>query len=801
LLLMGASSLLVFSFFLLLHSISSSRQITSTLHITEDAVFDKNYTGKTRPNGELSVFHYSVTKDDVVRIRMTSRNANLSTPLLSVFREPATIISIQLPIMIKNYMYNSTARTLCPYSLQTVNYDGNLTISVELSSHRPIDYQFSATILQNFHLNVTTPMVASASAAEPVFYQFDFPPHLDSVVIWIKSNSSICMTVSIQKAECPVFDLENNVISGGLHQTMTKSGSITVERRYFEKFFVIFVIRPNDDECSTMEEIIPPHPHYMQPREKTFMVDIQSAPNMEDYILPIAFTFGGIIIIYSLAIVFVLTMGGYEKQMMVREGRQLLAGVEEAQESAPSTSQPYMTDRFDYSILENEASTSSSTSRSSPPYRDLEETASLRSYDTVPDARDKFVVRQNVNLTVGDLSLKPWKQRDKKYNRYVVSLITISLFYGLPVVQLVLTWQDTVRSSGNLDLCWYNFRCARPFSVFFAFNNVISNAGYITLGLLFLLMVKEREMRYRSLCKIFPNVLQKDYGLPHHNGLMYAIGVAVVMEGVLSASYHICPSSSNYQFDTSFMYIIGLLGMLKIYQLRHPDINANAHVSFAVAAFFIFLAMMGVYLNTIPFWIFFSLSYFIIMFMVSVEFYFKGLWRLNFMEILRSIQYTFVSSKWCSCLVPAYPGRFLFLIIGNSINLGMVVIGLIKRPKDFPSFMLGPFIANLFLYLLYYIVMKFVHRERLRARAIAFLVLAFICWMAGGWFFLNNVSDWSETPAVSRELNHDCILLAFYDNHDVWHFLSSVAIFMSFSLINCVDDDLQWVRRDKIAVF
>lgn len=42
------------------------------------------------------------------------------------------------------------------------------------------------------------------------------------------------------------------------------------------------------------------------------------------------------------------------------------------------------------------------------------------------------------------------------------------------------------------------------------------------------------------------------------------------------------------------MYIIGLLGMLKIYQLRHPDINANAHVSFAIAAFFIFIAMMGV---------------------------------------------------------------------------------------------------------------------------------------------------------------------------------------------------------------
>ncbi|GMR61175.1 hypothetical protein PMAYCL1PPCAC_31370, partial [Pristionchus mayeri] len=788
------ATLLPFFLFLLLHFSSCDLLKSESMLVTEGAIFDKNYTGTTKEDGELSVFHYSVTQDDVVRIRMTSSHANQSTPLLAVFREPATIISVQLPIMIKNYMYNSTARTLCPYSLSK-QYDGNLTISVELSSHRPIDYAFSATIIQNFLLTENTPLIASASASEPVFYQFNFPSYLDSVVIWIESNTSICMTVSIQKAECPVFDLENNVISGGMHQTMTKSGSITVERRFFEKFFVIFVIRPNDDECSTMEEIIPPHPHYMKPREKTFRVTIQAAPNLVDYVFPIAVTFGGFLFIYIIAVAFVLTMGTVEKRAMVMEGRALLnANREDDNEAGPSSRQPYVTDRFDYSVLENEQPSSSS-------YQDLEETGSLRSFDTVPDCRDKLVVRQNRNLTVGDLSLKPWKTRDKKYNRYVVSLLTIALFYGLPVVQLVLTWQDTVRLSGNLDLCWYNFRCARPFSVFFAFNNVISNIGYISLGLLFLLMVKEREIRYRSLCKLFPEVLQRDYGLPHHNGLMYAIGVAVVMEGILSASYHICPSSSNYQFDTSFMYIIGLLGMLKIYQLRHPDINANAHVSFAIAAFFIFIAMMGVYLNTIPFWIFFALSYLITMFLVSVEFYFKGLWRLNVMEILRSIQYTFVSSKWCSCLVPAYPGRFLFLVIGNSINLGMVVIGLIKRPKDFPSFLLGPFIANLFLYLLYYIVMKFVHRERLRTRAIAFLVLAFVCWFSAGWFFLHNVSDWSETPANSREMNHDCILLSFYDNHDVWHFLSSIAIFMSFSLINCVDDDLQWVRRDKIAVF
>lgn len=43
-----------------------------------------------------------------------------------------------------------------------------------------------------------------------------------------------------------------------------------------------------------------------------------------DYVFPIALTFGGILTIYIIAVVFVLTMGSYEKQLMLTEGRALL---------------------------------------------------------------------------------------------------------------------------------------------------------------------------------------------------------------------------------------------------------------------------------------------------------------------------------------------------------------------------------------------------------------------------------------------------------------------------------------------
>ncbi len=56
-------------------------------------------------------------------------------------------------------------------------------------------------------------------------------------------------------------------------------------------------------------------------------------------------------------------------------------------------------------------------------------------------------------------------------------------------------------------------------------------------------------------------------------------------------------------------------------------------------------------------------------------------------------------------------------------------------------------------------------------------------------------------PAVSRIKNRDCILFDFYDNHDVWHFMSALSLFFSFSIFLSLDDDLRWVRRDKISVF
>ena len=42
------------------------------------------------------------------------------------------------------------------------------------------------------------------------------------------------------------------------------------------------------------------------------------------------------------------------------------------------------------------------------------------------------------------------------------------------------------------------------------------------------------------------------------------------------------------------MYIITCLGIVKVYQTRHPDIAANAHSVYAAFAAIILIAMLGV---------------------------------------------------------------------------------------------------------------------------------------------------------------------------------------------------------------
>lgn len=89
--------------------------------------------------------------------------------------------------------------------------------------------------------------------------------------------------------------------------------------------------------------------------------------------------------------------------------------------------------------------------------------------------------------------------------------------------------------------------------------------------------------------------------------------------------------------DTSFMYIITVLCMIKIYHNRHPDINARASVTFAMLAFIIFIGLLGVLYGSIYFWVLFTIVHLLTCLYMTIQIYYMGRWKVRTL-LIRVIQ-------------------------------------------------------------------------------------------------------------------------------------------------------------------
>ena len=401
----------------------------------------------------------------------------------------------------------------------------------------------------------------------------------------------------------------------------------------------------------------------------------------------------------------------------------------------------------------------------------------------------------------------------------------------LNVVQLVLAYQIATIHLGNQDTCYYNFRCATPLLGFSAFNNVFSNIAYVVLGFLFIVIVRYhdgwlRNWEYRTVTRagrrdsplvstIAPSPSTTiashmislkqpvtSLGIPPIHGISYALGVALIMEGIMSACYHVCPNSSNFQFDTTYMYITAWLLIAKIYQSRHPDIGRNAHLFFVGVAVIIFLAMLGAVFGVDS--IFFYILLMIVMvpmtFDLSLYFYFMGSFKMDVTIGYRVYHACcqMVASRSC---MPDHPFRLVFVAVFNFLNWGMAIFGIVTHPADFDTFLLTISISNVMLYTVYYVSMKIRHKERIHPLAVLLVIIAAGFWASAFFFFVEHQTTWQLTPAESRNLNKPCILFNFFDAHDVWHFLSAFALFSSFLILLVIDDEIMLQPRDRIPVF
>nr|QEL51162.1 SID1 transmembrane family member 2 [Ctenopharyngodon idella] len=797
--------------------------------IQRDAQFDMTYDDTvTSDNQTIYSYNHTVSrnKTEGVRVSVELLSESAVSPVLFVVRQKQAVLSFQVPLILRGlyqrkYQYTQVGRTLCQPPTKAVAETQFFYVDVSTLSSAGIHYQLRVSRVDSFTLQTDR---NSASMRRR-------PNHSSSSMCFLtcghsdregKLAETSLLVMSIQDIQCPVYDLDNNVAFIGMYQTMTTTAAITVQRKDFpsNSFYVVVVVKTEDEACGGPLRFYPLLPDELLDagnRSKTLDVIVSPAINSEVYVMGMLFCLGIFLSFYLLTFL----VACVENKRMNRKREGLLnpdaSPAETASLLGKAPVSPYEYGSFadNGSTLSSEAVTDSLASADGN-YgymdRSLESVARSRQeslssveeddYDTLADIdSDKNIVRTKKFLCVSDLARKDKRILSKKYQIYFWNIATIAVFYALPVIQLVITYQTVVNVTGNQDICYYNFLCAHPLGALSSFNNILSNLGYVMLGLLFLLIVLQRDILHnRALERNESTALE--CGIPKHFGLYYAMGTALMMEGLLSACYHVCPNYTNFQFDTSFMYMIAGLCMLKLYQKRHPDINASAYSAYACLAAVIFFSVLGVVFgkgNT-AFWIVFSVIHILATMLLSTQLYYMGRWRLD-SGILRRILYVIYTDCIRQCSGPMYIDRMVLLVMGNIVNWSLASYGLIKRPNDFASYLLAIAICNLLLYFAFYIIMKLRSGERIQCLALVCILFTAVVWGFALFFFFQGLSTWQKTPAESREHNRECILLSFFDDHDIWHFLSSIAMFGSFLVLLTMDDDLDTVQRDKIYVF
>jgi len=311
---------------------------------------------------------------------------------------------------------------------------------------------------------------------------------------------------------------------------------------------------------------------------------------------------------------------------------------------------------------------------------------------------------------------------------------------------------------------------------------------YVAFGALFLLLVKLTHPQ------------ENGKGLHTDMSLFYAIGWSLILEGVFSALYHVCPNATNFQFDTTFMLIGSSLLFICLYQRRHATLVSGPFRAYSFVVLFIFLTFLSLQ-EIIPalFWVIVLVIILYISVTGSIYIYLYKMYKYKLI-------FCVIWDRLRHRKRPSEPVRVIFLIICNVITLAFtitaMVYGIINNDtRSFSGYMLGTIIANFFAYLTYYVIMKYKKFERIPKRTWILLVANVAFWVSAFWFYNIWVSNKFQSWKDSKEHNKPCVLFGYFDDHDVWHFLSAGGLVTIVMLVYFLDAPLVDVSRHRIAVF
>ncbi len=384
----------------------------------------------------------------------------------------------------------------------------------------------------------------------------------------------------------------------------------------------------------------------------------------------------------------------------------------------------------------------------------------------------------NINNYGSFTSISHYFDQPIDIDYYWKFLIILGTYYILPSLQFVLYQSNDITNT----TCYYNNKCKHDFYFIPAFNNVISNILYIIFGLAFIITVRLTHKK---------DTESLDYAISNHPSLYYSMGICLIFEGICSAIFHICPSLLNFQFDTTFMFLGTIVTFMTIYQKRH---KCPAPMKIYC------LASLLIFINILPlsglsrgfeiwFWggIFLIMAY--IMIFGSIHLYYEEQYDVDLFNLKK------ICNGQRNINKIHFPKLILIFML-NTFTLGMYIFATFTKP-NFTDWLLGVCIINLVIYFTYYLGLKIKNRESVGILLWIWMLIDIIIMSLSIVFFLIAVTDKFSSMEESNKLNKPCVLLNYFDYHDIWHVLSSIGLFIFMNIIYFMDNNL----KDRVQVF
>ena len=365
-----------------------------------------------------------------------------------------------------------------------------------------------------------------------------------------------------------------------------------------------------------------------------------------------------------------------------------------------------------------------------------------------------------------------WFKRGPKTYSYITGVAGFVLMIGAG--QFVFANWHLMIQEGDRDTCYYNDFCYRVSKYDdIPFNLMISNLTYMIHGLILAISVMYMEAklfsRYRN-----SNDLPPQYAF----SMGYAFAWALFFEGCFSLVYHLCPTKLTFQFDTGFMFVIAGLIVVLLYNGIEMKENPRKKGLVDAANFFLYFLVPLYIFNY-----FGTLSHsetelvnapafftFVVIWWIFITFW-TG-WKL-FPDFSCSRSYIKENLCKCICFFVSFVLPFIVSWVSSSnIPQAFLIICILEGAIA----IIGNALCN-------WKKIKWAKCEESACNVciqVAYIVLMVILWCVAGWIFAKKATtDKTLSPEKSRDYNQECIILNFFDAHDLWHILSSHALLMS----------------------